>query len=151
MARKHTKTTQADPEAETEVTEDATETEPATDNPEPAAGGRKSKVEAVRIALRQGYDTPEAGLDFIRRRFDIEMTPQHFSSTKSQLRKKARESGSEEVAPARGRRKPLIEGYVAPPPKPPGEPDVLLALESVKGLVEQYGADKIKRIVDLLG
>ena len=150
MARRTAKTTQADPEAEPEVSEDAPEPEPATDNPEPAAKGRKSKVEAVRIALRQGYDTPEAGLDFIRRRFDIEMTRQHFSATKSQIRKKERESGSEEDAPAPVRRKPLIEGYVAPPPKPPGEPDVLLALESVKELVEQFGADKIKRIVDLL-
>ena len=45
-----------------------------------------------------------------------------------------------------------IEGYVAPPEKPKaaGEPDVLLALEGVKGLVDTYGADKIRRIVDLL-
>ena len=47
----------------------------------------------------------------------------------------------------------MVEGYVAPPEKPKadGEPDVLLALETVKELVGQFGADKLKRMVDLIG
>jgi hypothetical protein len=32
-----------------------------------------------------------------------------------------------------------------------GEPDVLLALEGVKALVSQFGADRVKQMVYLLG
>jgi hypothetical protein len=47
-----------------------------------------------------------------------------------------------------------VEGYLAPPPKPRGsggEPDILEAMEAMKPLVASLGADKVKRIVDLLG
>lgn len=122
--------------------------------PESAARGGISKVGAVRRALADGHGSPAEGTAYIRQHFGINMAPTQFSTTKSQIKKKG---GGTQPAPkggapsAPGRRKPLVEGYVAPPPKPPGEPDVLLALESVKELVERYGAEQVKRMVNLLG
>ena len=45
------------------------------------------------------------------------------------------------------------EGYVAPPEKPravTGETDLLAAMEAMKPLVAALGAEKVKRIADLL-
>ena len=47
-----------------------------------------------------------------------------------------------------------VEGYLSAPPKQRGtgaEPDLLDAMEAMKPLVASLGADKVKRIVDLLG
>ena len=157
MASKAVKPNHAEPEVESRdpEAEDGPEVEDEEEEPAPSSRGGISKVEAVRRALAGGHELPEDGTDFIRRRFGIDVNRQHFSSTKSQLRKKERGEtpASKAAGPAREKRKPPVEGYLAPPPKPRpgGEPDVLLALESVKDLVETYGVDKIKRIVDLLG
>jgi hypothetical protein len=48
--------------------------------------------------------------------------------------------------------KAAVEGYVAPPKlEAKGDGDLLDALEAMKPLVDKLGADKVKRIVDLLG
>jgi hypothetical protein len=119
-----------------------------------------SKAEAVRIALSEGLESPGDIHDFIKARFGHDIPNQTISSYKAQ--EKARQAKkAEAVAPVaepakRGRKPkaatPLVEGYVAPPEKPKaaGEPDVLLALESVKELVNTYGADRVRRIVELL-
>ena len=60
---------------------------------------------------------------------------------------------------AKGRGRKRQEQSAAPPaaaerqaPQPAGgQPDMLDALESVKQLVDQFGADRVKRMVDLLG
>ena len=47
-----------------------------------------------------------------------------------------------------------VEGTQAPPPRQQpaaGEADVLDTLEALKPLIAQHGADKLKRLVDLLG
>ena len=86
------------------------------------------------------------------------MTRQTFSSYKSELEGKG---GQEEAAAPKGKpgRKPkaapsqAVEGYLAPPPKPQaagGETDLLAAMEAMKPLVAALGADKVKRIADLL-
>ncbi len=80
------------------------------------------------------------------------MTPQHFSAVKATEKKKA-------GAPkAKRGRKPkaasqAVEDYLAPPPTivPTGEGDLLDALAAMKPLIAQYGAEKVKKMVDLLG
>src|SRR4051794_4958362 len=47
-----------------------------------------SKTEAIRAALAEGAESPEDGTDFIRKRFGIEISKQHFSATKSHIKKK---------------------------------------------------------------
>jgi hypothetical protein len=109
-----------------------------------------SKADAVRAALSEGIEAPQEAVAFIKHRFGIEMGAQHFSSVKSQQKKR-------EGAPAARRgRKPkqaAADGYVAPPPRPAasGGSDLLDAMEAMKPLIAQYGADQVKRIVDLLG
>ena len=72
----------------------------------------------------------------------MDVSPQHFSSTKSQLKSKVLE----------GKPKAAVEGYLAPPLKPSadGEAALLAAMEAMKPLVAALGADKVKRIADLL-
>ena len=151
------KSAPADVEPE-EESQEIEEEEPEADEeeagePESAAqGGTIKKVDAVRNALAAGKDTPDTGTAYIRHRYGNAMANTQSSTVKSQLKKKEGGQPAKKAAAPR-KRKPVVEGYVAPPPKArsEGEPDVLLALESVKELVETYGAEKVKRMVDLLG
>jgi hypothetical protein len=109
-----------------------------------------SKAEAARAAIDEGYESPVQAVAWIKTRFGIDMTPQHFSAVKSQTKPK------EDSAPPamKGEPKPKpTDGYLAPPPKimPTGEGDLIDVLEKMKPLIAQYGPDKIKRLVDLLG
>lgn len=121
-----------------------------------ADGGAKpmTKARAARDALEQGYEGPQEAVAFILREYGIEMLPQHFSAVKSQLRKKERLAGDGPPAPARRGRRPAAETPTPAPSRRPngGEDfDVLDAMEAIKPLVEQLGAERVKRIVDLLG
>ncbi|WP_152051846.1 thioesterase [Tautonia marina] len=129
----------------------------AIESQEPDESGVKgmTKAEAIRRALAAGHEGPQEGTAYILKEFGIEVAPQHFSATKSQM--KSRETSkkykpgrkSKAAAPSQG-----VEGYLAPPPKQApsgGEPDLLEAMEAMKPLVASLGAEKVKRIVDLLG
>ncbi|WP_406698802.1 thioesterase [Singulisphaera sp. Ch08] len=110
------------------------------------------KIDAAKAAIHEGFDSPQRAVAYIAKRYGIEIDPQHFSSIKSQLKKKleATQSEMETGSKASG----AVEGYLAPPPSPrpaTGEPDLLDAMQSIKTLIAELGADKVKRIVDLLG
>lgn len=118
-------------------------------------GGRGiTKSAAARAAIAAGKAKPGEALPYMRERFGIEMSPQHFSAIKSNMKKKEREA----EPPARARRSPRAEATSQSTANPgarasatgKGEGDVMTALESIKDLVGQYGADKVKRMVDLL-
>jgi hypothetical protein len=116
-----------------------------------------SQSNAARAALDAGYEKPAEAVKYIKDTFGIEMNPQYFSAIKTRTKgapaaKKAAPAKPESAKRGPKAKAPLVEGYVAPPEKPKAaaEPDVLLALEGVKELVDTYGADKIRRIVDLL-
>jgi len=112
-----------------------------------------SKAEAVRQALSAGMETPEDGTGFIKSNYGIEISKQMWSSYASQ--QKARDSKKADGAPkGKPGRKPraTVEGYLAPPPKKAtGEADLLETLEALKPLIASHGADRVKRLVDLLG
>ncbi len=119
----------------------------------PQGGGEAvSKSAAAREAIAQGIDSPEDAVAFIKQRFGIEMSKPHFSAVKSQLKKREASDGGAAPKARRGRKpKAAVEGYLAPPKVvPTGEGDLLEALEAMKPLVASLGADKVKRIVDLL-
>ena len=143
------------PEDESQLVEEEEEPETEEEAEEPATaqnGKSLNKSQAVRAAVDAGHDSPEDGTAYVRQHYGLDIEKQHFSSIKSQYLKKQREGEAKpakKVAALR-KRKPLVEGYVAPPPKPEGEPDVLLALEAIKPLIAEYGADKVKRLVELL-
>jgi hypothetical protein len=116
-----------------------------------------SKAEAVRAALSAGKESPGDIQEFVLTKFGHDIPKQMISSYKAQEKaKQEKKAAAPKAEPAKRGPKPkapLVEGYVAPPEKPKvaGEPDVLLALEGVKELVNQFGADKVKRMVDLIG
>src|SRR4051794_23156671 len=143
-----------------EESQEVPEEEPETGDDEPEARGKAiSKAAAVRDALEQGEESPDDGVAYIKKIHGIEISKQMFSSYKT--KEKARQSENQEPAASKGRpgRKPkatpsqAVEGYLAPPPTPQaagGETDLLAAMEAMKPLVAALGADKVKRIADLL-
>ncbi len=129
--------------------------------PNPLPNGVVSQTDAARAALDAGYEKPGEAVKYIMDKFGIDMNPQYFSAIKSrtnatqrdgEAKKEKAKPGRKPKAAAPAPRKPLVEDYVAPPEKPKaaGEPDVLLALEGVKELVSQFGAERVKKMVDLL-
>jgi hypothetical protein len=132
---------------------------------EPAAVESSNSVnqaELVRKAVAAGHEKPATGVPYIKTQFGVDIDPKYYSVAKSQLKKREAKSSFTPEPAKRGPKpkaavpaapKPLADGYVAPPEKPKsaGEPDVLLALEGIKDLVGQFGADKVKRMVDLIG
>lgn len=123
-----------------EVAETPAEPEPAAKASRNAHGVRipATKTEAVKMAIAAGFDSPQAGSGYINSMYGMDVSPQHFSSTKSQLKSKEEKS---------------VNGYVAPPPKPAanGEEELLAAMEAMKPLVASLGVEKVKRLADLLG
>jgi hypothetical protein len=113
-----------------------------------------SKAEGVRRAIAAGVQTPAEGVEYVMKHFGIEMDNKTFSLNRSQHRaREAKQGGAPKGKPGR-KPKNVVEGYLAPPPKPRilGEqPDLLAALKAMKPLVAQLGADKVHEIVDLLG
>lgn len=112
-----------------------------------------SKAEAVRQALAQGLDELDDITGFLKSQFGIEMPRQQISTYKAQLKARAAKKGSKATGKPGRKPKAAVEGYLAPPSRKPtqGEGDLLAAMEAMKPLVEALGADKVHRLVDLLG
>src|SRR4051794_36800133 len=154
MARKKTAAPKhVEPEEESQ---EVPEEEPESEDDEPAASGKTmSKTEAIRRAMAAGIETPEDGVDFILKNFGLELSRQHFSATRSKLKSQEVEKKPKGKPGRKPKQAPsqAVEGYLAPPPKPQaaeGETDLLAAMEAMKPLVAALGADKVKRIADLL-
>jgi hypothetical protein len=122
--------------------------------PREAGGKGITKVEAVRRALEElGSDAKRSAIQgFLRERFGIEMSPDHISNCKGDLRRRGR--GKKKPA---GQKRGAQGAAPAPPPGPPARPpraagggisveDVRLA----KGLVERVGAERLRDLIDVL-
>jgi hypothetical protein len=122
--------------------EEAAETETAGVEPR-----KVTKAQAVRDALADGLDGLDEIVKFAKSRYGLEVTKQQASIYKSKEKMKSAASLK------RGRKpKPAVEGYIAPPKSTPkDDADLLDAMEAMKPLVASLGAEKVKRIVDLLG
>src|SRR4051812_14267357 len=68
------------------------------------ASGGVTKTEAVRQAVAAGVGSPGAAVDYIKDKFGLDMSRQHFSAVKSQLKKKDRDDSSSPGPRARRRR-----------------------------------------------
>lgn len=129
----------------------------AVEAQEPTAPGKITKAEAIRRALAKGLESPEDAVGFIKSQFGLEVSKAHFSASKSQI--KSKEAEAEATAPKSTQSdKPKetpsqsVEGYLAPPSKQRADsPDLIDSLETLKPLIAQYGSEKVKRLVDLLG
>src|SRR3954470_15638168 len=58
----------------------------ANGDSEPDKSRKMSKTDAIRAAVAEGHESPADGVDFIKKRFGIELSKQHFSATKSKLK-----------------------------------------------------------------
>ncbi len=99
--------------------------------------------------MAEGIESPGDGVDFIRKRFGLEMSKGHFSATKSKLKTT---EGTKKAAPKAATKTQPVGDYQTPPEQPAGRDGNLLdALEQMKPLIARYGPDHVKRMVDLLG
>jgi len=106
-----------------------------------------SKAQAVRNALAEGLDDIGDIEGFLKSRYGIDMPRQMISSYKSQ--NKAKEAEARPVVKVARSEAGGSSTHGVRESDP--ESDLLEALEAMKPLVEKFGADKVKRIVDLLG
>jgi hypothetical protein len=95
-----------------------------------------TKTEAVKRALADGVEKPSEGVEYIKTKFGIEMTNAAFSVNKNNLKKKEAGGGGQtkktKAAPTQN-----------------GDDGLDLA-RSVRELVNQYGADKVKAMADII-
>ena len=120
--------------------------------------GAVSQTDAARGALDKGYEKPAEAVKYIKDTFGIDMNPQYFSAIKTRLGKSGAKRAPATEPTRRGPKPkaaaPAVQGYVAPPEKPKAagdQVDLIAAMEAMKPLVAALGADKVKRIADLLG
>jgi hypothetical protein len=102
------------------------------------------KADAVREALKRGIKLPSAAVAFIKSEFGIDMPRQQFSVYKHEFSKR---KGGKSMKVRAASPMPAMSQSGG---KNRGT-DVLGAMEAIKPLVAEFGADKVKRIVDLLG
>src|SRR4051794_14887217 len=119
----------------------------------PGSSRKMSKTDAIRAAMAEGIESPGDGVDFIRKRFGLEMSKQHFSATKSKLKTmEGTKKAAPKAAPKAASKPQPVGDYQTPPEQPAGRDGNLLdALDQMKPLIAQYGPDQVKRMVDLLG
>ncbi|WZO97976.1 hypothetical protein EP7_005028 [Isosphaeraceae bacterium EP7] len=119
-------------------------------------GAPLSQTDAVKAALDGGYEMPGEATDYIRDQYGMEVTKAYFSAIKSKLKSQggtvkkrgytrsaatvAKHAGASSTSQASARLKSAG-----------GDEGLLKALEVMKPLVEKLGAEKVRRLVDLLG
>lgn len=111
----------------------------------PEAAASITKADAVRAALADGADSPADGVEYIKTKFGIEITPAHFSSYKSQEKAKAGKP------PGRRGRAPRATAAPASAPSANGPVGLASSVEAIKKLVDQYGVEQVVSIARLFG
>src|SRR4051812_28932652 len=101
--------------------------------------GKITKTEAVRLALDAGKDKPIDGVNWIKAEHGIDITPQQFSTVKSNLKAKGGNGTG-----ARKPSKPLGGGPVGN-----GFVGAAEAAAAVKELCNQIGAEQVKKLAGL--
>jgi hypothetical protein len=150
---KHPKPAELEPEEEFQ---DIPDEEPASviEHEPVAAQPTMSKADACRAALAAGIEKAEEAMEFTLNKFGVEIKATDFTLYKSKAK------GAAAAAPAkRGRKPKAVEAAreVSQSPAVPkaftpanGRADLLDALTAMKPLIAQYGADQVKKMVDLL-
>jgi len=116
-------------------------------NPSPAV----SKADMVRSALAAGMETPTDGLGFIKSKYGVDFPRPMWSSYRAQLRAQERKKALKGASRGRGPKAAAEGPATSRRSASMRDGDLLDALEAMKPLVESLGAEKIKRLVDLLG
>lgn len=107
-----------------------------------------TKSDAIREAAREGITKPGDIVEYVKKKYSLDITPGQASTTLSLDRKRAAKAGGATVGngrPARGGRSAKLS---RPAPITGSVSDDLTALAE---LVKRYGADEVTRLVALLG
>ncbi len=107
-----------------------------------------SKSEAARRAIAAGVEQPTEASAYIKSQFHLDMTPQHFSAVKSQMKAKL---GKVLIKPRSETRGGVSTSRGTRGSGSFDDTDLLAAIEVMKPLVAAFGVDKVKRLADLLG
>lgn len=117
--------------------------------PQGGGNGGMTKSDAVRAAIREGVEKPTEAVEFIKRRFNIDITTQNFSTIKSLDKKKAGGGATggngQHPSPAGDRRQPAADGAND------GNVSPADLARQVKHLVERYGAGAVKEMAEVFG
>ena len=105
-------------------------------------GGMK-KVDAVKEAISAGMLKPLDGVNFVKEKFGIDITPQAFSTTKSQI--KAKEGSGKQGKATKAPKATTPTGHDSMG----GSPAELA--RSVKTLVEKFGAGAVQDMAGVFG
>lgn len=112
-----------------------------------AAAPTISKSDAIRAAVKAGKNSPSEGVAWIKETYGLDVTTGTFSTTKTQDKKKAGESTAVKTLNASGAVK--TAGNVTGNGKASG--DAVHLAQSVKSLVDQYGAEAVKGMASVFG
>lgn len=104
---------------------------------------KMTKADAVRAAVADGADNPTEGTAYIKAKFNLDITPQQFSTYKALDKKR---SGK----PARQGRQPKA-AVIAPSALATGPVGLAIQVESIKTLVEALGDEQVVSIARLFG
>jgi hypothetical protein len=136
------------------------ETQESVDEPDitrASAGGDQSisQTDAVKGALDSGYELPGEATDYIRDQFGMEVSKAYFSAIKSKLKAqggktKKRSVGRPSAASVRQNEASSTSQPSSRQKSAGGDDELLKALEVMKPLIDALGAEKVRRIVDLL-
>jgi hypothetical protein len=122
--------------------------ERANGNAPKKANGGITKIEAVKQALSKlGKDATRPDIQkFVKDNYRVEMTLDHISNCKGELRKKkghAKKSVAQQ--PTAGKHEPK-----QPTPAPRSHGISLTDIEAVKDLVERVGAESLRQLIGVL-
>jgi hypothetical protein len=133
--------------------------EVATAMPPSTWSGPISKAEAVRRLMAETPDLkPQEAVIVIKERFGVELAPGHFSSYRSQLKARNRETSAETLSMPRPSRKPTPTTDDALPSASDATnalleaigKDLLADLRILRAMIDTRGIGEVQRLVDFL-
>lgn len=108
-----------------------------------------TKSQAIRDAIAAGFDKPQAGSAWIKEQYNIQVTPQMFSTVKNTSRKQGSTHIVRRPAPAPIHTRPLT-GVTRSLSAMKQNPESSLDLaREVKRLISTYGTDAVSEMVSL--
>jgi hypothetical protein len=114
-------------------------------------GKQMTKAQVCRATLAEGIESAQEAVSYVKAKFGVDIKPTDFSLYKSKAKK---QDGSPKGKPGRKPMQATEASQIAPMPRPQpavGDARLIEALEAMKPLVASLGAEKVKRLVDLLG
>jgi hypothetical protein len=109
-----------------------------------------SKMDAVRTALAEGQEYAAEAVSFIKERFGLDITPQHFNTYKSKI-KSGHGTGKKRGRKPGGKHSQAAAGIEMVPVRQRISGIDIETIRQVRQLCDRFGAGAVKRLVSLVG